>query len=251
MKAAMTIGLLLLTASIAGAQTTKSVDRTVALAPTGSVTLVAHNGSIEVRTWDRAEVQIHATIEAGGTWPADVRRFDQTTVDIQPTRDSVSIRSIYPVISSWGFWFGNNPRINYTITAPRTARWKISEHNATADIRGVHAPLTIETHNGRVQVSDLDGPLRVDAHNGSVTADFVSFRGAEFTSHLGSVDLALPSLTAFNLHADTGRGRVQSDFPLSIRTLGRRQTSVDGAVNGGGPTLRFDSHRGELRLRQK
>jgi len=251
MKTAMTIGLLLLTAPIAGAQPTKSVDRTVALSPTGSVTLVAHNGSIEVRTWDRTEVQIHARIEAGGTWPADVRRFDQTTVDIQSTPDSVSIRSVYPAISAWGLWFGNNPRISYTITAPQTARWKIDTHNATADIRGVHAPLTVETHNGRVLVSDLDGPLQVDAHNGSVTADLVSFRGAEFTSHWGSVELTLPSLTAFNLHADTGRGGVQSDFPLTIRTVGRRQTSVDGAVNDGGPALRFNSHRGELRLRRK
>ena len=251
MKLAMTIGLLVLTGSIASAQPTKSVDRTVALSLTGSVTLQAHNGSIEVRTWDRAEVQIHARIEAGGTWPADVRRFDQTTVDIQSTSDSISIRSIYPAIASWGFWFGNNPRIDYTITAPQTARWKIDNHNATADIRGVHAPLTVETHNGRVHISDLDGPLRVDGHNGSVIADFASFRGAEFTSHLGSVELTLPSVTAFNLHADTRRGGVQSDFPLAIRTVGRRQTSVDGAVNGGGPALRFNSHRGELRLRTK
>jgi len=251
MKTALTIGLLLLTAPIAGAQPTKSVDRTVGLSSAGSVTLVAHNGSIEVRTWDRAEVQIHAKIDAGGTWPADVRRFDQTTVDIQSTPDSVSIRSIYPALSAWGLWFGNYPRITYTIAAPQTARWKISTHNAAADIRGVHAALAIETHNGRVHLSDLDGPLRVDAHNGSVTADFAFFRGAEFTSHLGSVELTLPSLTAFNLRADTGRGGVQSDFPLSIKTMGRRQTSVDGTVNGGGPALRFNSHRGELRLHRK
>jgi hypothetical protein len=251
MKRVIATGLLLLSARIAGAQPTKSVARTVALSPTGSVTLVAHNGSIDVRTWDRAEVQIHARIEAGGTWPGDVRRFEQTTVDIQSASDSVSIRSTYPAISLWGFWFGNNPRISYTITAPRTARWKIYDHNATADIRGVRAPVTVATHNGRVHIADLDGPLRVDAHNGSVIADFVSFRGAEFTSHLGSVELTLPSMAAFNLHANTGRGGVQSDFPLSIRTIGRRQASVDGAVNGGGPALRFSSHRGELRLRGK
>ena len=251
MKLVMTIGVLMLSAPIASAQPTKSVDRTVALSSTGSVTLQAHNGSIEVRTWDRAEVEIHARITAGGKWPADIRRFDQTTVDIHSTSDSVSIKSIYSAIASWGLWFGNNPRIDYTITAPQTVRWKIYNHNATADIRGVHAPLTVETHNGRIHISDLDGPLRVDGHNGSVIADFASFRGAEFTSHLGSVELTLPSMTAFNLHADTRRGGVQSDFPLAIRTLGRRQTSVEGAVNGGGPTLRFNSHRGELRLRRK
>ncbi len=242
---------LLLTATNVIAQPTKTVDRTVPLARSGSVTLETHNGSIDVQTWDRPDIEIHARIEAAGTWSDDLRRFEQTTVDIQSTSDSVRVRSSYPTFSSWGWWFGSNPRIDYTITAPRNARWTIHDHNATVDVRGVRAAVTIETHNGRVHLSDVDGPLRVEAHNGSVTADLVSFKGAEFTSHLGSVVLALPSTAAFDLHADTRRGGVQSEFPLTIRALGRRQTTVAGAVNGGGPSLRFSSHRAELRLRSK
>jgi len=251
MKLLMLAAMLSLTATNVIAQPTKTVDRTVPLALSGSVTLETHNGSIDVQTWDRPDIQIRARIEAAGTWGDDVRRFEQTTVDIQSASDSVRITSRYPTFSSWGWWLGSNPRIDYTITAPRTARWTIYDHNATVDVRGVQAEVTIETHNGRVHISDVDGPLRVEAHNGSVTADFVSFKGAEFTSHLGSVELTLPSTAAFDLHADARRGSVQSDFPLTIRALGRRQTSVEGAINGGGPSLRFSSHRGELRLRSK
>ena len=140
---------------------------------------------------------------------------------------------------------------DYTITAPKTARWTIYDHNASVDVRGVQAAITIETHNGRVHLSDVAGPLRVGAHNGSVTGDLASFRGAEFTSHLGSLDLTLPSTAAFHLQADSRRGSVQSDFPLAIRMLGRRHTTVDGEVNGGGPSLRFHSHAGKLRLQSK
>jgi DUF4097 and DUF4098 domain-containing protein YvlB len=242
---------LLLTATNVIAQPTKTVDRTIPLAPSGSVTLETHNGSIDVQTWDRPNIQIHARIEAAGTSGDDVRRLEQTSVDIQAAADSVRITSKYPTFSSWSWWFGSNPRIDYTITAPKTARWRISDHNATVDVRGVHAPVTIEAHNGRVHLSDVEGPLRIDAHNGSVTADLVSFKGAEFTSHLGSVELTMPATSAFDLHADTRRGGVQSDFPLTVRALGRRQTAVEGAINGGGPSLRFISHRGELRLRRK
>jgi hypothetical protein len=253
MKTASIVAVLLVWATAARGQPTKTVDRTVPLSPVGSATLQTHNGSIGVQTWDRPEVQIHVRIEAGGLSP-NTRRLDQATVDVQSTSDSIWITSRYPTIASWWWWwswFDDSPRFHYSIMAPKSARWTIRGHNATADIRGVHAALTVEMHNGRVHISDLDGPLRVDAHNGSVTADLVSFSGADFTSHRGSVDLALPATAAFNLHANTGRAGLQSDFPLAIRTLGRRRTHVEGAVNGGGPSLRFMSHSAELRLRSK
>ena len=85
----------------AGASSTKTVDRTVPLAATGSVTLDTHNGSIDVRTWDRAEVEIHARIEAESLSTADTRRFDETTVDITSSPDSVRIVSRYPISAWW------------------------------------------------------------------------------------------------------------------------------------------------------
>lgn len=251
MKLATTVGVWLLMASSVAAQPTKAVDRTIVVGLSGSVTLSTRSGSIYVRTWDRHEIQIHASIQAASTEVEDVSRFEETTVEVQSASDSVWIRSYYPTFTSRGWWFGINPRVDYTITAPKTLRWTITDRNATVDIRGVHAALTIDTHNGHVQLADVDGPIQVTAYDGSVTADLVSFRGAEFTSHLGSVDVALPSTSTFHVHADTRRGGVQSDFPLNLRETGRRHTSIDGTVGGGGPSLVFVSRGGELRLRTK
>jgi len=237
-------------ATLSAAQT-KNVDRTVPLSPTGSVTLETHNGSIDVRTWDRPEVEIHALIEVAGILAADRRRFDDTTVVVASTSDSVRITSQYPTFSSWSSWFGSNPTIRYTITAPKTARWTIYDHNAQAEVHDLRAALTVETHNGSVHATGLGGPLRVNAHNGSVTADFDSFMGADVTTHNGSVDFVLPSTTAFNLHADTHRARIHSDFPITVHSFGRRQENVDAAVGNGGPSLRFQSHLGQLILSSK
>ena len=248
MRTMMLVAALLLGQSSAGTTTTKNVDRTVPLPPTGSVTLQTHNGSIDVRTWDRQQVEIHARIEAGGTSAEDTRRFKETTVEIVSTSDSVWITSRYPSVS---WWFGNNPSISYTITAPKSARWTIRDHNAHAEIRDLRAALTIATHNGSLRVTDFDGPLQVNAHNGTVIADFASFRGADITTHNGSVELALPSGTAFNLHADTRHASVQSDFPVVVHTWGRRGGSLDAVVSGGGPLLHFSSHFGQLRLVSK
>lgn len=228
---------------------TKSVDRTLPLAATGSVTLETHNGSIQVETWDRPEIQVHARIEAAGASAEDVSRFEATTVEVTAASDSVRIASKYPELT-WS-WFGSNPGIHYTITAPRTARWTIHDHNSDAEIRDVDAALNVETHNGSLRVVNLGGPLELSSHNGSINVDFAWFQGADITMHNGSVELALPSGSKFDLRADTHQAHIQSDFPLVTRVLGPRQDHVEGAVNGGGPGLRFSSHNGQLRLRAK
>jgi hypothetical protein len=228
---------------------TRNVDRTLPLDAMGSVTLETHNGSIEVRTWDRAEIEIHARIEAGGTSAEDVRRFNDTNVEITGSSDSVRIKSLYPE-AIWS-WFGNSPSIAYTITAPRTARWTVRGHNVRAEIHDVSAAVNVQTHNGSVRVVNLGGPLDVTSHNGPINADFATFQGATIATHNGSVELALPSASRFDLHTNSYRMQFQSDFPLLARTLGGHLGNVDGTVNGGGPGLRFSSHAGHLRLLTK
>lgn len=178
---------------------TKIVDRTVPLAAAGSVTLDAHNGSIHVETWDRPEIEIHARIEAAGASDEDIHRFEATTVEVTATSDAVRIESKYPEFT-WS-WFGSNPSIHYTITAPKTARWTIRDHNARAEIRDIQAALNVETHNGSLRVVNLSGPLQVSSHNGSIDVDFASFQGARITVHNGLVQLALPSGSKFDLRA--------------------------------------------------
>lgn len=60
----------------------KDVNRTVSLTPSGSVTIETHKGSIRVTTWDRAEVEIKARIEAEPGTTMDQRRFEGTDVRI-------------------------------------------------------------------------------------------------------------------------------------------------------------------------
>jgi hypothetical protein len=235
-------------AALYGAET-KNIDRTLPLSATGSVSLDTHNGSIQVETWDRPQIDIHARIEAAGTSAEDVSRFEATTVEVTSASDSVRISSKYPDLT-WA-WFGSNPGIHYTITAPRTAHWTIHDHNSQAEIHNVNAALNLDTHNGSLRVVNLGGPLELSAHNGSINVDFGSFQGANITVHNGSVELAMPSTSKFDLRTDTYHALLQSDFPLLTRMLVGRQGSVEGTVNGGGPGLRFSSHNGRLRLRAK
>jgi len=241
--------LLLASVSLYGADT-KNVDKTLPLSATGSVTLESHNGSIQVHTWDRPEIEIHARIESGGLSSEDKRRFDQTTVEIESTSTSVRIKSKYPDGNfSWGWNEGSNPQIHYTITAPTTARWVIRDHNSQVEIRDVHADLSLDTHNGSARVVNLGGRLELTSHNGDFYVDFSTFQGANVELHNGSVELVMPSSSKFDLRSSSHNGRVDSDFSVLTHTMGRHHDeNIEGTVNGGGPSLRLSSHNAHFRL---
>lgn len=251
---------LTLPAATLDAADTRNIDKTLPLRATGTVTLDTHNGSIHVRTWDRAEVEIHVRIVAGGPSAEDRRRFNDTTVEIDGSPEGVSIRSRMPDFDSWSWWsalanpgsWGNGPEIHYEVTAPRTAGWKISNHNSSAEIRDVNAPLAIATHNGSVRVVNLGGPLQLNMHNGDARIDFASFtRDSHVNTHNASVELTLPASSRFEFHSDGHNLQVDSDFPVLTRSSGYSRHSLSGAVNGGGPDLRLTSHNGRFRLRSK
>jgi hypothetical protein len=244
-------------ASTAAAET-KNIDRTLPLSATGTVDLQAHNGSIEIRTWDRPEVEVHVRIDWFGL-SASSYRFRATTVDVDGSADRVSIRWNSPDRYGWSLWSlfeggWSGPDVHYTITTPKTARLEIRTHNANTDVRDVNAPVRIGTHNGGVRVANLAGPLELTMHNGWARVDFTSFsQDSRISTHNGLVELALPAASKFNVDSRGHHMYVQSDFPLTTNAsyYGRSSSNVSGSVNGGGPALQVVSHNGTLRLRSK
>ena len=232
----------LLAVATLGAADVKDVNRTVALHANGSVTLDNHKGSIHVTTWDRAEVEIQARIQAEDGAPMDRRRFDGTAVRIE-TR--------YPDFNSCcGSDDGNNPEVRYTIRMPRTARLTIRDHRSETKIADLGGPLDIDTHRGTVRVERLSGPLQLTTHRGDVTVGFASFTGkSSIDTHRGTIELTLPKASRFNVETELGKhASVNSDFPLVVRSANRQGESMQGSVNGGGPTLDIKTYRGSIRL---
>jgi hypothetical protein len=89
-------------------------------------------------------------------------------------------------------------------------------------------------------------------HNGDAHIDFASFtHDSRIGTHNGTVDIALPASSKFELHARGHRMHVDSDFPALMRSSDYGQRRVDGTVNGGGPDLRITSHNGSFRLHSK
>ena len=146
----------------------------------------------------------------------------KTRVDIDSTKDSVKIRSIYP---DWSLGPMDNPNIYYTITAPRTVKWTIRDHNSTIDVHDVHAALSIFTHNSQISVDGLAGALELDTHNGNAHVQFASFTApSSVETHNANVELVLPAKSNLNLVSHSHNARLQTDLPLTTRIQGQRGT---------------------------
>jgi hypothetical protein len=115
----------------------------------------------------------------------------------------------------------------------------------------VSAALDIDTHNGSLRVVNLNGRLELRMHNGSANVDFGSYTQPSMVDmHNGTVELTLPASSRFTLQSDGHNQTVQSDFAVMAHMSGRRDM-LNGPVNGGGPSLRLNSHNGHFRLRSK
>lgn len=241
----------LFTAATLGAAEFKDVNKTVALHSNGSITLENHKGSIHVTTWDRAEVEIQARIQAEEGNSMDRRRFEGTEVRIDSSGDTVRIQTHYPDFNSCcGSDDGNNPEVRYTIRMPRTGRLTIRDHRSETQIADLGGALDIDTHRGTVKVERLGGPLQLTTHRGDVTVGFAAFTGnSRIDTHRGTIELSLPKESRFNVETDLGKhASVNSDFPMVTRSSNRQSESMQGSVNGGGPTLDIKTFRGNIRL---
>ncbi len=183
---------------------------------------------------------------------------------------------------------GESESADFTVQLPRNLRLAAETGNGVIDVAGTGTNVSAASGNGRVSVAGASGSVQASSGNGDVTVDnaggpvnastgngsvhaytsvgpvtastgngdinarmqTLKAPGAmSFSTGNGSVTVAVPAAFGALLDADTGHGRIESDFPLTVQ--GRIDPShVRAAINGGGPSLRLSSGNGDLVLRK-
>jgi hypothetical protein len=245
--------------SLAFAQESRETRKTTPLNQGGEIRLDTFKGSVTVTAWDRQEVEIYAKIEADGEAPEQKRLVQETEVTIDASADSVRIQSNYDKVqrrqqsgdsdeSSYTL-----PLIHYTLKVPRSARVSITDHKSKIGVSDLQAELRINTHKGSVTIARQNGAVSLDTHKGDARVEFLSFnKESKFDTHKGEIEIVIPGRSGFDLDSDIGKGgNLDSTYDLSgLRKQDKRESQYKGSVNGGGPLLRMNSHKGQIRLRQ-
>jgi hypothetical protein len=128
---------------------------------------------------------------------------------------------------------------------------RVNSGNGAVTVDAARGPVTANSGNGEVRVTTTDGPVNASTGNGNIDVRMQKLGVREsmtFSTGNGTVTVSVPASFAAELDADTGHGRIESDFPL--RMSGHIDMGhVQATIGSGGPRLRMSTGNGNLVLR--
>ena len=225
--------------------------QTYPLSLTGRVSLENINGGVQIKVWDRAEVQIDAVKRAYRR-----ERLGEAKIEINATQDNIRIRTDYPD-ENLNFhgderrW--ENPAIvDYTLTVPRKAILESIEMvNGSIDIDGVEGSIKASSINGRLIARGLQGDTRLSTINGQLQATFAQLDESKpifLQSVNGQVSVVIPSDSNASVRASTVHGSITNDFGMAVRHGEYVGHDLNGQIGTGGPRIKLGNVNGAIRI---
>jgi hypothetical protein len=233
-----------------------------ALNPNGRVSIETFNGSLEVYSWDRNEVEI-----VGTKYAPNAETLRELRVDTTNTPDSVSVRAYRPKSDSGGWWRTGNTGVRMVVRVPRRVQLeRVSTSNGEVRVSGIEGNVRASTSNGAVRITNVTGRLEASTSNGRIEASGVAgeltlrtsngaidvtapgFRGPiEASTSNGAITLRLAGGVHADLRATTSNGRVSSDYEVTTRGS-LEKNRLEGRIGEGGPPIRLSSSNGAIRI---
>jgi hypothetical protein len=137
-------------------------NETIVLAKSGKVVLTNISGDIEVRTWNRAEVDIDAKkISKASTMEKAKQYADKVTIEIDKQGDVLTIKTDYPKTSIRNL----NVSVEYVLMIPE---------KASASMKSVSGDIVMRKIGGKAKANSVSGDLVMEMIAGPVVANAVS-----------------------------------------------------------------------------
>lgn len=250
------------------------------------VTLTTFDGTIEVRPWDRQDVQV--VIERRG---ATKEVAEAIEIQAEQTGDRIVVEAKVPTRGSgiWHWHYNRSARL--IVSLPATADLKARSGDGSIDIEGLNGNITVSSGDGTIHARRIhgavdaqtgDGSIRLDDVNGALSANtgdgtivatgtFTSVRARSgdgsvnitaergstsaqewnITTGDGTVTLALPDDFAAEIDAHTGDGGIRlQDLQLENVSGQLGRDTVRGRLGSGGSTVRVRTGDGSITLKR-
>jgi len=119
------------------------------------------------------------------------------------------------------------------------------------DVKNFHGDTHFRTSGGGITIENVVGEIEGFTSGGGVSAVLPSplVHAVDLSTSGGGVTVRVPDNAAFNLDAVTSGGGVSSELPVTV--AGQLDYGhLQGAVNGGGPTVRLRSSGGSIQVKK-
>ena len=157
-------------------------------------------------------------------------------------------------------------RVTVVARIPLRADLDISTiNNGEIIVTNISGNLELSNVNGPITATRISGSVIAESINDTIDIGFVSIddvNASSLESMNGELNLRLPANIGVQVHLDTSRGEIISDFEVEVlpSTLtverddeyGGVQVRIESVIianiNGGGPTIRLKSMHGDIHI---
>ena len=226
----MTAALLLaITASpaLAGQKETETIDRTAPIGANGSLKLKNFSGDVRITGTNSHEVVIHAVRRAKR------EQLDNIKLEVTTSGTSVEIEANKRV-AGWRDKNDNVVETDFDIKVPYGTELDLYSFSGRIDVTGVRANINAETFSGDVMLDVASA------------AELPALTGETFS---GNIRVKVPDSASGRVEFNSFSGSVESAVPISMTSNRRRNVSGD-IGSGTGPTLKFKTFSGDLRIQK-
>src|SRR5438477_11153541 len=237
-------GLLFAKEGSAGEVLEDVVERRFPLDPSGTFSLRAIDGTVEIFGTDSQEVKIVAVKKAFSP-----ERLNAIAIRVDARQDVVNIETTPPPAPRHHF-LDRSGTVEYIINIPQTARIaRVELPNGKLVIDGMRgASIAASLGRGQLVIHNCfcDQTIHVNQGGLNVFFDWMEEHPISIEAKIedGTLSARLPTDAAFHLHAVAKEGHVSSDFS----PMGTRQRGDDSEINeviGDDPATRLTFRAGE------
>jgi DUF4097 and DUF4098 domain-containing protein YvlB len=204
------------------------------------------NGGVTVKGWQRADVLVRARVEASAETEA-AASIVASRVMVDGSGGQVRATGPDRMDNSW--W-----SVSYEVFVPQTSDLNLKSNNGGITISDVRGQIHFDANNGGVHLKRVLGDVSGATNNGGIQVELAGAtwdgRQMELSTHNGGVTVTMPAQYSARIQAETGMGRIQSDFPLPPNTATGRNQRLDFNVGAGGAPIHITTGNGGIRLKR-
>ena len=203
------------------------------------------NGGVTVKGWLRGDVLVRARVEA---YAENQGAAANLASRVQVDGSGGQVRATGPESRNESGW-----NVGYEIFVPQVSDMTLKTTNGGLTVSDVRGQIHFDTINGGVNVKRVIGEVSGATINGGINVELAdlmpSGRPMELTTHNGGVNISMPARVSARIQAETGQGRIHSDFPIPP-SAAENTRRMDFSVGGGGPLIHIKTENGGISVKR-
>lgn len=221
----------------------ETVDRTVQMAPDGTLTVKNFSGRVDITGTDGNALVVHAVRRA----PAD--RLKRITLEVTSDGKDATIEANHR--SGDTDKKENVVETDLTIQVPRGANLAVTVFSSPVTVKGIAGTShRIKGFSSDLKLEGLAGAVEAETFSGGILltgSTWADGQTMSFKTFSGDISVQVPQRAAGRLDFDSFSGDLNTDVPLAFKSKSKRRIDAE-LGSGGSGTWQFKTFSGDVHL---